>query len=383
MYGYRLKSRDAVRGKKRIVKDRAAPSKHKKTAQHTDNAPYAIVARHAISPTERKSIFLNEGGRAGRGRDRGRRGDALFFDRMADIFQHGDRGLVSIRGQVAEAMHELWRSLEQIWILPRRLTLDTSGVAATVPMLRGVWGAALYDLDHRLYRCVFHEDGRDRERLPCYILRPVAGQVAVDWIVIGRPAIRRDAWLLLAWGMAMERGLDAARVPFRVLRMQGLRPDGTVAACPRAWRLSDAVWPLAGDPERTPCRLSFWTPLSLLRQGELIPEPTLKDLVVRAGWRIGAFLPRDQRQLWHERRGEAIEFSRRVPERAWQGQRLDLERYSARQGREFRVPGVCGHLDLPTGPGLLWPLLAALQWLHLGKSTIVGLGQLTIEPLDR
>ena len=55
--------------------------------------------------------------------------------------------------------------------------------------------------------------------------------------------------------------------------------------------------------------------------------------------------------------------------------------FSARQGREFCVHGVCGLLDLPEGPGALWPLLAALQWIHVGKSTIVGLGQLQIETM--
>jgi hypothetical protein len=69
----------------------------------------------------------------------------------------------------------------------------------------------------------------------------------------------------------------------------------------------------------------------------------------------------------------------RVVAEPWQGQRFDLQRYSARQDREFQVHGVCGCLDLPEGPGPLWPLLAALQWIHLGKSTIVGLGQLQIE----
>lgn len=36
---------------------------------------------------------------------------------------------------------------------------------------------------------------------------------------------------------------------------------------------------------------------------------------------------------------------------------------------------MAGELHLPAGPGPLWPLLAAALWLHLGKGTIVGLGQ--------
>ena len=142
--------------------------------------------------------------------------------------------------------------------------------------------------------------------------------------------------------------------------------------------MADAAWPWPDDPETTPCRLLFPTPLSLLRQGKLIQAPTLKDLVVRAGWRIESLLPARHRDAWCERRGAAIEIASRIPARPWQGYRLDLQRYSARQGREFQVHGVCGCLDLPEGPGPLWPLLAALQWIHVGKSTIVGLGQLQV-----
>ena len=37
--------------------------------------------------------------------------------------------------------------LGEVVILPRRLSLTTRGVNATVPLLRGVWGAALHGLD--------------------------------------------------------------------------------------------------------------------------------------------------------------------------------------------------------------------------------------------
>jgi hypothetical protein len=45
------------------------------------------------------------------------------------------------------------------------------------------------------------------------------------------------------------------------------------------------------------------------------------------------------------------------------------------------MQGVVGTLDLPDGPGPLSPLIAAAQWLHLGKGTVMGLGQLRIIPL--
>jgi hypothetical protein len=45
------------------------------------------------------------------------------------------------------------------------------------------------------------------------------------------------------------------------------------------------------------------------------------------------------------------------------------------------MQGVVGTMDLPDGPGPQSPLIAAAQWLHLGKGTVMGLGQLRIIPL--
>ena len=53
---------------------------------------------------------------------------------------------------------------------------------------------------------------------------------------------------------------------------------------------------------------------------------------------------------------------------------------SARQDADLELRGVSGVLDLPEGPGELWPLLAAATWLHLGKATVFGLGQFEVQP---
>ncbi len=36
--------------------------------------------------------------------------------------------------------------------------------------------------------------------------------------------------------------------------------------------------------------------------------------------------------------------------------------------------GVTGTLELPKGVGVLWPILAAGAWVHIGKGTVFGLG---------
>ncbi|WP_162800768.1 hypothetical protein [Acidibrevibacterium fodinaquatile] len=43
---------------------------------------------------------------------------------------------------------------------------------------------------------------------------------------------------------------------------------------------------------------------------------------------------------------------------------------------------ITGALALPHGPGPLRPLLVAVSWIHLGKGTVFGLGQMLIALRD-
>jgi len=271
-------------------------------------------------------------------------------------------------------------SLLRIPILPRRFLLDTPGVEVTTPMLRGVWGAALHDSDLGAYQAVFSPpDGNS----PGYLLRPAPPDPqfapAVDWILVGAGLTHEPA-LLRAWIIACRMGLGKQRQPFRIPQARGLRPDGTVAEDAVAWRLGEASWPLAVE---SPCRLVFPAPLRIMRRDRLIREPTLTDLTVAACRRFRSFLPAETLGEWDRLADDAIAASHEIPQGPWVGDRLDLLRYSARQEREVQINGVSGWLDLPAGPGPLWPLLAAAQWLHLGKSTVIGLGQLQILPVPR
>ena len=97
--------------------------------------------------------------------------------------------------------------------------------------------------------------------------------------------------------------------------------------------------------------------------------------------RVKPFLPETVRSAAEAMTPALLEVARLTPSAPWQGQRFDLIRYSARQEAELEMRGVAGFLDLPQGPGALWPLLAALTWLHVGKGTVVGMGQLTVDSL--
>lgn len=288
-------------------------------------------------------------------------------------------------------VRHLLDAMDPIEILPCRILLETPGVAATVPMLRGVWGAALRELDRGAYARVF-EGGRSpsanatapHEKTPLYVLRPAPPDPefapAVEWILIAGAVA--DAQLLArAWQVAGRAGLGPQRRPFSLRRWLCLAPAGQPAEKGGPWRLGQCAW-LYENPETTPCRLQFDAPLRLRRRGDLIERPTLVDLAVAAVRRVGGFLPPAELPAWKSLEGELIDLARRTPQEPWQGARLDLTRYSSRQRRELDLHGVCGNLLLPEGPGPLWPLLSAACWLHLGKGTVMGLGQPHIVPLS-
>ena len=283
-------------------------------------------------------------------------------------------------------------ALEMVPVLPRRILLDTPHVAATVPMLRGVWGAALHELDGDVYRTVFAPQAEGGgEAASLYVLRPAPPDPdfapAIEWLSLGA-AIASDGMLRRAWDIASGMGLGRSRQRFHIRRVVRISPDGAAnqeemwgtgtEEPARGWPLGDAVWPLP-DPGNAPCRLVFPVPLRLRRHGRLIEEPTLADLIVAATRRIGAYLPAVGRAVWKELSREALELARATPAGPWRGKRLDLHRYSVSQDAEVDLHGVAGSLDLPRGPGELWPLLAAAQWLHLGKSTVMGLGLMRVE----
>jgi hypothetical protein len=196
----------------------------------------------------------------------------------------------------------------------------------------------------------------------------------VGWFLFDG-ACAYDPVLCRAWDIASGRGLGSRRQSFLVRKLTDLGPDGRLVIAAGPWPLSSCSWPT--EPW-APCRLAFTSPLRLLRQKQLIEHPTLADLVVAAQRRLRAFLPEVMVSAWDELRAPVLEAAHRRAAR-WHGRRQDLHRYSARQGADLELRGVCGVVDLPEGPGDLWPLLAAACWLHLGKATVFGLGRMELQ----
>lgn len=255
-------------------------------------------------------------------------------------------------------------------------------------MLRGVWGAALYDLDPEAYQVVFQGKSGTRRDNPGYIIRPTApdpeDNPAVDFILLG-DAIAHHRSLFRAWDIASGMGLGKER---RRFHFRFIRPYDSAGRLmpqsldPRVWTLDSAAWPLEGDRESTPCRLWFPAPLRLLESDALIESPRLPDIVAGILRRIRGHAPYETFNAFNEYRPALDTLARTVAFSPWQGRRVDFWRYSGRQKNEITLRGVAGHIDLPNGPGPLWPFFAAAQWLHIGKGATCGLGQVCIFPLD-
>ncbi len=278
---------------------------------------------------------------------------------------------------------ELLALLTRIHVSARRLLLDTGTVRATAPQLRGVWGKALRQLDKATYDRVFEgrrATGRKaRSRTPRYVIRPAPLEPetapAVEWIVFhsdGGPDA--DPVLLRAWQLAADSGLGPDRTPFRIRKIQWLAPDGSVAAGSGPWRLAAAAEILGPQPGLRPVRLEFPTPLRILRRRSLIRTPSLTDIAAALTRRL--LVLRDAPLRNTTVLPAVLQAARRIPSGEWEGQGGEFVRWSGTQKKEVVQRAVIGGLDLPTGPGDLWPLLAAGPWIHIGKSTTLGLGQL-------
>ncbi|MEO8497453.1 MAG: CRISPR system precrRNA processing endoribonuclease RAMP protein Cas6 [Planctomycetota bacterium] len=274
------------------------------------------------------------------------------------------------------------RVLEDLVVLPRRLSLslspETTPDESEMQRLRGVWGAALHELDMTAYEAVFHPSNSIP---PKYILRP-AGRSAehspsFDFILIGA-GIRFDESALRAWDIASGMGLGKARRQFHVRSRSIIDAVGRPAKSKSAWPVTKACWPLPGTPETSPCTLHFQTPLALHHDRNLIEQPTLKDIVAKGCRRIESLLAADRMADWQQLKGDLIGSAADVVSIPRFQEPLGIARYSGSQRRDFPIACVAGRLDLPEGPSATWPLLAALQWVHVGKGTNIGLGRVDV-----
>ena len=286
-------------------------------------------------------------------------------------------------------IENLRRVLEGVWIAPFRLWLETTQSCSTVPMLRGVLGHAIMDVDPYCFEAVFRPRPIDGTSTPRFLLRPAPSdphvQPAMDYFLLGS-GVGHAATLWKCWDRACQLGLGPAndRHPFRIRQIFQLGPSGHVVPSdrePHQWNLGDAVW-LANEDSSIGVSLSFPSPTRLRggpdnKRSSFIDQPTLSDVVVAVLRRIESLHIEPFAVDWRKLREEALAFATRIDCR-WEGGTLDFVRPSKPQQRMLVHQSVAGTLRIESNPGPLWPLLVASSWLHIVKGTTSGLGHVVL-----
>lgn len=273
----------------------------------------------------------------------------------------------------------------QVPVAAWRMALGTGGAEVPLPTLRGVFGAALHDADAAAYEVVFRPDPEDGS--PRYLLRPsphrLPGRSLFELVLFGA-ALSHLAAVEEALRIAGELGIGRQRRVYRIERLCWLDADGQPcrgSGAPEPFGLDAVGWPLAGMAESTPCRLLFPAPVRILRRGELVAAPTLRDVVVAGCRRLGGLVGGEQGPVVRELQRAALAAADLVACQPFVGGVERVGRWSASQQQRIELGGAVGRLDLPEGPGELWRLLAALQWTGVGKATVVGLGRVVVVPI--
>ena len=210
--------------------------------------------------------------------------------------------------------------------------------------------------------------GRGQDYLPYFVL---------TFIELGRTGLGLDQGRYTLAEVYAE-GPDGSHRIYtaadKVLRDDNRRMTAGDLAAPPALR--------SAEPPRT-LALRFLTPARIRTEGSMRAELDFSD-VIRALLRrlsslcyfhCGCELQVDFRGLIEQ----AFEIKTVRSELHWQEQ----ERFSGRQRQQIEMGGVLGRVEFEAPTSEMWtpylPLLAAGEWVHVGKGTVMGLGKYRVE----
>ncbi len=256
------------------------------------------------------------------------------------------------------------------------------------PAWRGALGYVLQAHHQALFERLYAVDDEAGKPSPLVLSPPRLSNAAeddgplVDLIVCGA-MVASSTLLITALAEAARGGLHGC--PLHLIGVQKFHPafgwqvmedvsDAKTGPLP-AFSLDDA------PPSPTRATLHLLHPLRLkgprgiLRQQDLTAAELLARILRRHhnllyDWSGRGILD------WAQRKAACARISAIEIRLNWH----DWQRYSHRQERHVPMGGLLGHLTI-AGPGLaeLWPYLWLGQWLHVGKGTMMGLGQYALE----
>jgi hypothetical protein len=208
------------------------------------------------------------------------------------------------------------------------------------------------------------------------------GETLSFHMVLMGQALRHLPLVVYAWRRAMERREGVGGGSARLAGVAYVPPGGGKQALLDGDELqSPAVQPIPPAQIGDAIRLRFTTPLRLQKeskiQGHAMSARDLLMALARRYWLLAEFQQGVVPDVDFKQLGEQAEAVQLRSQLQWR----DWRRYSNRQQQEMVLGGVVGEVELRGGLGPFAGLLAAGEWLHLGKNTTFGLGQYVLEPI--
>ncbi|MCG5541856.1 MULTISPECIES: CRISPR system precrRNA processing endoribonuclease RAMP protein Cas6 [unclassified Halorhodospira] len=180
----------------------------------------------------------------------------------------------------------------------------------------------------------------------------------------------------LAYWPSLYRALQRLRLgpaPLRLVRVISRPPHGEPAPAPTKPLPGYRPEPPAPPPGDS-VQVILESPLRLQHNGQpltaeaLAPEPLLAALLRRIT-SLDETAPEADHGALTRHAQSAIAL--REPVLHWH----DADRSSSRQGRCVPLGGLLGHFRLEGALAPIWPWLWTGQWVHAGKSAVMGLGR--------
>lgn len=222
-------------------------------------------------------------------------------------------------------------------------------------------------------------------------VRP-GGRFEFDLVLVGR-AIDDFPYFLVALAQLGASGLGREGGAYRIVEVVSDGPGGPAVIFRAPGELAHGAErrvravELLADPRAAAAgrdvTLSLLSPLRIVYDGRLVEEPTFQDIIRALLRRVsslcyfhcGGPLEADFAGL-KERAGAVRTREARLSVR-------EQGRYSTRQGRGIDQAGVVGRMTFEgpasEGLGAFLPLLLAGEWVHVGKSAVMGLGRYVVE----
>ncbi len=197
--------------------------------------------------------------------------------------------------------------------------------------------------------------------------------------------IRHLPEIVFATKEMVSHGLGSDRARFRLKEIRDSQDHclyanetGSLSPLPAPITVGNLV---SASEIITPLRMILETPLRLKVDGDIAGRGLSPTEVLKAACRrLWGLL------VWHERvPREEVDFRPllapdRVPKlRTSNLHWRKLTRYSNRQQAKIRLDGLEGELVMEENLEIWWPVLLAVQQVHIGKSAVMGLGKVRLE----